>query len=94
MHLPLIRVTLLIILETRTGFFFGYVSGDRNPLDNTNQRFERLFGFARPCRVMTISNGKLEILKLVLEFEPIKGLKARYRCRLVFLGKCQRQVEW
>jgi len=26
----------------------GYASGDKNPNDNTNQRFERLFGFARP----------------------------------------------
>jgi len=62
--------------KPRTGFFFGYVSGDRNPLDNTNQRFERLFGFARPWSSNDyIQMENVKSPKLVLEFEPIKGLK-------------------
>ena len=32
----------------RLSLFYGYGSGDENPNDNVNQRFERFFGFARP----------------------------------------------
>ncbi len=32
----------------RFSTFYGYASGDRDPDDNRNQRFERFFGFARP----------------------------------------------
>lgn len=32
----------------RFSAFYGYASGDRDPTDSRNQRFERFFGFARP----------------------------------------------
>lgn len=34
--------------KPRVSAFYGYASGDRNPNDNVNNRFERFFGFARP----------------------------------------------
>ena len=34
--------------KPRVGVFFGYVTGDRNPDDQQDNRFDRLFGFARP----------------------------------------------
>jgi hypothetical protein len=34
--------------KPRTSLNYGYGSGDRDPEDGTNQRFERYFGFARP----------------------------------------------
>lgn len=55
---------------------YGFASGDKDPNDLKNQRFERLFGFARPW-----SNNdyfQMENLvapKLRVEFEPRKNLK-------------------
>lgn len=34
--------------KPRLSSSIGYASGDRNPDDNINERFDRLFGFARP----------------------------------------------
>lgn len=34
--------------KPRLAGFFGYASGDRDPNDASNERFDRLFGFARP----------------------------------------------
>lgn len=34
--------------KPRASAFFGYVSGDKNPNDSKNHRFERFFGFSRP----------------------------------------------
>ena len=34
--------------KPRLSGLISFASGDKNPKDNTNQRFERLFGFARP----------------------------------------------
>ena len=34
--------------KPRLSAFFGYASGDREPNDGVHQRFDRLFGFARP----------------------------------------------
>ena len=34
--------------KPRISAFYGVATGDRNPSDGKNQRFERLFGFARP----------------------------------------------
>ncbi len=55
---------------------FGFASGDKNPTDGTNNRFERLFGFARPWsnndyfQMENIVTSKLRI-----EFTPLKSLK-------------------
>lgn len=37
-----------IKLLPRFSLFFGYVSGDKDPNDKINNRFERFYGFARP----------------------------------------------
>ena len=34
--------------KPRLSAFYGYASGDRDPMDNQSQRFERFFGFGRP----------------------------------------------
>jgi hypothetical protein len=34
--------------KPRLSAFYGYATGDRNPNDNENNRFDRFFGFARP----------------------------------------------
>jgi hypothetical protein len=66
--------------KPRLSAFYGFASGDKNPTDGKNQRFERLFGFARPW-----SNNdyfQMENIvapKLRVEFEPqwtwLPGLK-------------------
>lgn len=66
--------------KPRLSAFYGVASGDKNATDGKNQRFERLFGFARPW-----SNNdyfQMENLvapKLRAEFEPkvswLEGLK-------------------
>lgn len=62
--------------KPRISAFYGHVSGDRDPNDNKNNRFERFFGFARPWSsddYMVPEN--LIAPKIRIEFEPIKGLK-------------------
>lgn len=39
---------LKVSWKPRLSAFIGYASGDKNPNDNQNNRFERFFGFARP----------------------------------------------
>nr|WP_244072489.1 alginate export family protein [Nitrosomonas sp. PY1] len=34
--------------KPRVGLFYGYATGDKNPNDNVDNRFDRFFGFARP----------------------------------------------
>jgi hypothetical protein len=62
--------------KPRISVFYGQISGDKNPNDQINNRFERFYGFARhwsgddyiiPENIITP--------KIQLEFEPIKGLK-------------------
>lgn len=51
---------------------WGYASGDKNPNDGKNQRFERLFGFARPWSNNDyIQMENIIAPKLRWEFEPI-----------------------
>ncbi|GAB4265231.1 MAG: hypothetical protein Kow0065_16030 [Methylomicrobium sp.] len=62
--------------KPRISAFYGHVSGDQDPNDNKNNRFERFFGFARPWSsddYMLPEN--LIAPKVKIEFEPIKGLK-------------------
>lgn len=66
--------------KPRFSFFYGFASGDNNPTDGKNNRFERLFGFARPW-----SNNdyfqmeNIRTPKIRAEFEPklswLPGLK-------------------
>lgn len=66
--------------KPRLSAFYGFASGDNDPNDGKNQRFERLFGFARPWsnddyfQMENISAPKVRV-----EFEPqlewLPGLK-------------------
>ena len=61
--------------KPRLSVFYGFVSGDRNPNDNDNNRFERFFGFARPWSpddYLIMENVKAP--KLVFEFFPHKDV--------------------
>lgn len=66
--------------KPRFSAFYGFASGDNNPNDPKNQRFERLFGFARPWSnndYMQMEN--ISTPKVRLEFDPqlslMQGLK-------------------
>lgn len=66
--------------KTRLSASYGFASGDKNATDGENNRFERLFGFARPWsnndyfQMENISAPKVRV-----EFEPklrfLEGLK-------------------
>lgn len=57
--------------KPRLSAFYGVASGDKNPTDGKNQRFERLFGFARPwSNDDYIQMENIRTPKLRLEFEP------------------------
>ena len=66
--------------KPRLSAFCGLVTGDKNPNDRKTERFERLFGFARPwSNSDTFEMSNLKSTKIRLEFEPqvsfIKQLK-------------------
>lgn len=61
--------------KPRLSAFYGYVSGDRDPNDNVDNRFERFFGFGRPWSpddYLVMENIKAP--KLVFEISPHKDL--------------------
>lgn len=61
--------------KPRLSVFYGFVSGDSNPNDNVNNRFERFFGFARPWSPddnLIMENIKAP--KLVFELSPHKDV--------------------
>ncbi|WP_419866150.1 alginate export family protein [Nitrosomonas ureae] len=61
--------------KPRLSAFYGFVSGDRNPNDNTDNRFERFFGFARPWSpddYLIMENVKAP--KLLFEFSLHKDV--------------------
>lgn len=58
--------------KPRLSAFYGVASGDKNPTDGKNNRFERLFGFARPWS----NNDYFQMENLIapkvrVEFDPI-----------------------
>ena len=66
--------------KPRFSAFYGFASGDKNPNDTKNQRFERLFGFARPwSNDDYIQMENISTPKIRLEFDPkfswVEGLK-------------------
>jgi hypothetical protein len=62
--------------KPRVSLFYGYVSGDKNPNDNVNNRFERFFGFARPWSSDDyVIPENIVTPKIKVEFEPVKGVK-------------------
>lgn len=68
------------VWKPRLSAFYGLATGDKNPNDNKNQRFERLFGFARPwSNTDYFEMANIRTPKIRLEFEPkvtlVKNLK-------------------
>ncbi|MDE2366400.1 MAG: alginate export family protein [Betaproteobacteria bacterium] len=62
--------------KPRLSAFYGYASGDRNPKDNVDNRFERFFGFARPWSADDyIVFENIKVPKIKLEFQPAKDLR-------------------
>lgn len=62
--------------KPRVGVFYGYVSGDRDPDDRQDNRFDRLFGFARPWSSNDyIQMENVNTPKFVIAFEPLEDLK-------------------
>jgi hypothetical protein len=71
--------------QPRLSVFHGRASGDANPLDSENNRFDRFFGFARPWSSSDyIIYENLRTEKLRVEFQPRAGVRmdlgiGRYR---------------
>lgn len=62
--------------KPRVSLFYGYVTGDKDPDDDENNRFERFYGFARPWSSDDyIIPENVSTPKLKVEFEPAKGFK-------------------
>ncbi len=66
--------------KPRLSGFYGVATGDKSSTDKKNQRFERLFGFARPwSNSDTMEMSNIRATKLRVEFDPkvsfIKNLK-------------------
>lgn len=57
--------------KPRLSAFYGLATGDKRATDNKTQRFERLFGFARPwSNTDTFEMSNIRTPKIRLEFEP------------------------
>ncbi|SOD40707.1 alginate export family protein [Nitrosovibrio sp. Nv4] len=62
--------------KPRISAFYGYATGDRDPDDNVNNRFERFFGFSRPWSADDyIIFENIKAPKVKLEFQPAKDLR-------------------
>lgn len=62
--------------KPRLSGFFGYGSGDREPYDNINQRFDRFYGFARPWSASDYIIWENVITpKVHLEWQPLKNIR-------------------
>ena len=62
--------------KPRLSVFYGYATGDRNPNDNVDNRFERFYGFARPWSADDyIVFENIKEPKIKLEFQPTKDLR-------------------
>ncbi|HLP82399.1 MAG TPA: alginate export family protein, partial [Nitrosomonas sp.] len=61
--------------KPRIGLFYGYATGDKNPTDNVDNRFDRFFGFARPWSVdHYVIYENLKAPKIRFEFQPTQKL--------------------
>lgn len=62
--------------QPRYSLVYGYASGDKNPHDTKNQRFERFYGFNRPWSNSNhIEWENLEALKSRIEFKPTSQVR-------------------
>ncbi len=67
--------------KPRLSGFYGYATGDRNPNDNVNNRFDRFFGFARPWssdHYVIYENIKSPRVRFDLQPTQRLGLEASY----------------
>jgi hypothetical protein len=62
--------------KPRLSAFYGYASGDKDPTDNTDNRFERFYGFGRPWSANDyIVFENIKAPKLRLELTPSDKLR-------------------
>ncbi|HRH98884.1 MAG TPA: alginate export family protein, partial [Prosthecobacter sp.] len=62
--------------KPRFSLFYGYASGDRDPTDNQDNRFERFFGFGRPWSANDyISFENISTPKARVEIKPRQNLR-------------------
>jgi hypothetical protein len=62
--------------KPRVSLFYGHATGDRDPNDNTDNRFERFFGFSRPWSANDyIVYENIRSPKLRVELTPMKNLR-------------------
>ncbi len=62
--------------KPRLSLFYGYASGDRDPNDNQDNRFERFFGFGRPWSANDyIVFENISAPKARVEIQPHKNLR-------------------
>jgi hypothetical protein len=62
--------------KPRVSLFYGHATGDRDPNDNTDNRFERFFGFGRPWSANDyIVYENIRAPKLRVELTPLKNLR-------------------
>lgn len=62
--------------KPRVSLFYGQATGDRDPNDNTDNRFERFFGFSRPWSANDyIVYENIRAPKLRIELTPMKNLR-------------------
>ncbi len=63
-------------LKSRVSINYGFASGDKDPNDLSNQRFERLFGFSRPWSNNDyIQMDNIAATKLHWELQPLANVK-------------------
>ena len=61
--------------KPRIGLFYGYASGDKDPNDGVDNRFDRFFGFARPWSAdHYVVYENLKAPKIRFEFSPTQKL--------------------
>ncbi len=61
--------------KPRLMVFYGYASGDRNPNDNQNNRFDPFFGFARPWSTdQYVFYENIKTPKVKFDFQPTNKL--------------------
>lgn len=62
--------------KPRASLFYGFASGDHNSKDDTDNRFERFYGFGRPWSANDyVVYENISTPKARLEFQPHKKLK-------------------
>lgn len=61
----------------RASVQYGYASGDEKPTDNSDQRFDRFFGFARPWSASDyVQWENLHAAKTRFEIQPLTSVRA------------------